>query len=246
MSNMRKVIGLFSIVMALLAGAEARADVRTYTLDPTRSSLTFSGTIAGLPATPQTVGSDTTRYSGSLMADVTGTTIRFVDGGAMDATPQLAPQQPRAGGGGFTPAAVADYGFRADQPFGLDTARVALRDLVLDITQDANGPRVDVDSGFIDWRFEGVNMAGGRDGAATFNYNEAAPATISTVGGIETLTVPVSARLFFSTFDFDDTLFTANGQIVATRIVPEPGGACFFAGAVMALASRRSRFRARR
>lgn len=237
--QIRLVTTLFGAAVTLAAGATARAEVHTYTVDPVRSSLTFSGEVDVFPVTPQTPGSDTTRYSGSLMADVTATTIQFLDGGAMDAQDQLAPQQPRNGGTGFTPAAAADYGFNADS--FMTTGRVAFRGFVLDLTSGVlarsgtsvpSGQTVAIEAGTVHYRWEGLSSneadsAG--QGGETAN-NAAAAGTITTVGNIETLTIPINAPFALSVVGISDSQMTLTGQIVATRIIPEPSTASLFTG----------------
>jgi hypothetical protein len=247
--RVRLVTTLLGVAITL-AGATAQADVRTYTVDPTQSTITFSGTIAGFPAGPQTAGSDTTRYTGSLMADVTATTIQFLDGGAMDAQVQLLAQQPSANGTSFA-AAPADYGFIAEQAFTI--GRVAIRNLVLDMTSGVlarsgnevpTGQNLVADTGVIDYRFEGIFIDNARENqAGEVALNQAAPGTLTTVGNLEVLTIPINARFFFTTIDISDAQLTATGQIVATRI-PEPSSVVVFASALMlATGFRRGRRR---
>src|SRR5688500_1085786 len=108
MTNIRFATAVFAASLAVGAAA-ARADVRTYTLTPASSTLTFSGNVSGFAATPQTAGSDTTRYGGTLMVDVTANTIRFLNGSVIDAQPQSIAQAPAANGAQGT--AQADYGY---------------------------------------------------------------------------------------------------------------------------------------
>jgi hypothetical protein len=243
----------FAAAVVLAAGATARAEVRTYTLDPARSSLTFSGEVDVFPVTPQTAGSDTTRYSGSLMADVTATTIQFLDGGAMDAQDQLVAQQPRNGGTAFTPAAAADYGFNADS--FMTTGRVAFRGFVLDLTSGVlarsgtsipNGQTVAVESGTVHYRWEGLssNEADSSGQGGEQAVNAAAAGTLSTVGNIETLTIPINAPFALSVVGISDSQMTLTGQIVATRVIPEPtsGGLLAVAAAAACALRRRRQF----
>ena len=246
----RILIGVCAAAAALAQGV-ARADVRTYTLDPVNSTLRFSGEVDVFPVTPQTPGSDTTRYSGSLMVDVTATTIQFLDGGAMDAQDQLVPQQPRNGGAGFTPAAPADYGFNADS--FMTTGRVAFRGFVLDLTSGVlarsgtsfpAGQTVVVDAGVVQYRWEGFSSnefdSSGQGGETA--TNGATGGALTMVGNVETLTIPINANFALSVVGVSDSQMTLTGQIVATRVIPEPASAaCFTAAAGAASLLRRRR-----
>lgn len=226
--NARIVIGLVTLTAVLAVGADARGEPRTYTIDPLRSQLQFSGRIAGIDAEPQTPGSDTTRYTGSLMVDVTGSTIQFLEGSVIDAQVQPLAQEP--GNSGNAGAAAADYGFYADQLFQGEN-QVALRDFIFDIsgTSAPGGQDLVVDSGNLDYLFGQLGDRESQRGERA--TNTAAAPTLTTVGNIETLTIPVNAPFFFYTFANSDTPLTATGQIVATRVIPEPGTAGVLAAA---------------
>lgn len=247
MTNIRFAASVFAASLAA-AAATARAEIRTYTLNPTSSTLRFSGSVSAFAATPQTAGSDTTRYSGTLMVDVTTNTIRFLNGSVIDAQPQSIAQAPAANGAQGT--AQADYGYNISQP-PFDSGQAAIRNLVLDVesgvltrtgTSFPSGQTVLVDSGVLDYRVTGLTNENGRESqvgeAAT---NAAAAGSLTVAGTTETLTLPINANFRFTAIDLGDSPFTATGQLVATRVIPEPGSAGLLAaaGAAAVLAVRR-------
>src|SRR5206468_398849 len=96
----------------------------TFTLNPTLSSLTLSGTAASIALTEQAAGSLTAAYSGAIVADVTGDFITF-NGGSTITAQTSGDWQP-----GGTPA---DYGASVQGT----AATLALRDLALDVTSSS-------------------------------------------------------------------------------------------------------------
>jgi hypothetical protein len=241
--KIRLAAGLVIVAAVLGVSADARADQRTFTVDPARSSLTFSGSLAGIEAEAQIAGSDTARYTGSLMVDVTGTTIRFLEGSLIDAQAQ---HLVRPGSGGSNSAALADYGFIAEQPFGIDTGEAAFRDFIFRFASTDARTDLFVQNGFLDYRFQGVNNENGRESQAGEGAtNNPGAGTLSTVGNIETLTIPIDANFTFFIFAYD-TPMRLTGEIVATRIIPEPATTGLLAAAAgLALMRRRRQGRAR-
>src|SRR4051794_21515077 len=125
-----------AISLGLGTARVARADLRTYTIDPNLSSLTITGNLTDNFASEQTSGSTTTKFSGTIKANRTATTIQFPGGSVLDAALQSVNQQPRADA---TPgSAPADYGRTAPGPFST-TALEALRGLILDVEDDTSG-----------------------------------------------------------------------------------------------------------
>jgi hypothetical protein len=238
----------------------ARADLATYTIDPLQSSLTLAGTLTGSTAIQQTPGSTSTSYSGSIIADRVGNTIKFPGGSALVAASQAASQQPRNDG---TPGSQpADYGRRTDEgggPFG-QTAFEALRDVEFDLFDDTSGlgatvaPNGNFASNSFGLEFNSgesdtiyglggnpdndltnkgtANSTGGGQSSVVFN-----PST-----GIETLTLRLSTgNIGYSVNTTGDSTMSFTGTIVATRLVPEPGAIGVLAVAATSLLARRRR-----
>jgi hypothetical protein len=127
----------FVIVGAGVAD-HAAADTFTYTIDPLQSALALTGNLTGSFASPQTTGGTTTSYSGTILAERVGNTIKFPDGSLLDAALQSSNQQPRNDG---TPgSAPADYGRTGeyDSPFGTQTVFEALRNVQFQLFDDTS------------------------------------------------------------------------------------------------------------
>src|SRR4029453_1244994 len=59
----------------------AHAALVTFTIDPAQSSISLAGTVVGATIKEQGSGSLTTRFSGSVTAELTDSTITFTDAG---------------------------------------------------------------------------------------------------------------------------------------------------------------------
>jgi hypothetical protein len=86
-----------------------------FTIDPTRSSITLSGSIAStqlgtIPFTAQGAGSLTTSYTGSVLANLTPPAIQFPSGSLIQANTNGSWKPLVGGGSGKAPA---DYGAEA-------------------------------------------------------------------------------------------------------------------------------------
>lgn len=216
------------VVCGLFACAtNARAEVLVYNLVPAQSSLTVSGTFGNQTLTPQTAGSTTTSYSGTIVANVGATTISFPGGSAINAANQGSNQQP--GNEGLPGSAQANYGFQANlAPFG--TGFAVIRGFTLDITSNAinfagtsipSEETFAVSTGNLDFSssiaFDRRDMSGDSGGNAT-----AAAGSLISGGPTQTLTIPVNFTVTESTITTNDTVLTFTGTLVATRVVPEP------------------------
>jgi hypothetical protein len=95
-----------------------------FTLDPARSSLTLSGTAGGATLVEQAADSLKAAYSGTIVADVLGTSIEFTGGSSITA---------QTSGDWIPGGTPADYGAAGQGT----AANLALRDLVLDVTSPA-------------------------------------------------------------------------------------------------------------
>lgn len=199
------------------------ADV--FTIDPNQSSLTASGSVSGTPFTQQGPGSLTTAYAGTIQATQTGGTIQFT-GSSLITAQTNGSWSPLSGGS--PGSAPADYGALVSSPF---TINAAFRSLVYDVTS----PVIPVTGGqFPPSGLTFVLPVGGTSvldyyafspasqpltGAATNNV--ANLATLTTAGGVQTLTIGVNAKFTFSILG-GTTLVNVAGQIVATRNVTVP------------------------
>jgi len=131
--------GLFySICFGLFASQwlpQASAVPMVFTLDDTQSQITLSGMMFGSVFTAQGPNSLTANYSGTINADVTGTTIQFT-GGSLIAAETNGIWQPEPGGD--LGSAPADYGATNNALLGIGITGVpgnfALRNLLLDLT----------------------------------------------------------------------------------------------------------------
>jgi len=107
----------------------------TFTIDPTRSSITLSGnlqnsTLGTLAISAQSAGSLTTSYTGSILADLTPPYIQFPGGSTITANTNGTWKPAIGGGSGSAPA---DYGGQIMDGFLL-TAYFAGRNFLLDVS----------------------------------------------------------------------------------------------------------------
>jgi hypothetical protein len=264
---MRKFIGKAVLASAafvtvgLGAASVASAELVTYTIDPEQSTLTLLGTLTGSSTMQQTTGSQTTSYSGSIVADKTGSNILFPGGSLLNAALQPSNQQPRDDG---TPGSQsADYGRRTPDgggPFG-QTAFEAVRNVEFDLFDDTSGlgatiaanntfPSNSFGLEFSNGESDTIYGLGGNadndlsnKGTANSNGNGASSVVFNSSTGVETLTLKFSTGdIGYSVNTTGDSTMSFTGTIVATRLVPEPtaAGAILVAGAAM-LARRRRR-----
>jgi hypothetical protein len=198
-----------------------------FTLDPARSSITLSGSVLNNAFKEQGPGSLTTSFSGTIAADVTGSTIQFIGGSAIDAQTNGNWQPQTNGAAGSAPA---DYGATAANPVA--TALAAGRNLLVDVF---SGP-LPITSGtfdssklafgfptnatsIIDYRVTGLllNTSGSKALLGLSTNRITTVATLTTTPAGETLTLPVDADFFLSLLSTDDTMINLKGQLVATR-----------------------------
>ncbi|MBI2825242.1 MAG: PEP-CTERM sorting domain-containing protein [Planctomycetia bacterium] len=218
----------------------ALAAPTTFTIDSNLSVLTLSfETSPGSPFTaPQFPGSDTTSLSGTQTVDVTGSTIRFLPTGNVHFALQPAPVAP-AIGGAFPGNGPGQYGLLAlipgvaGGPGPGGTGLVAARGLVADSTSgviplignsfDASQLVSTFVAGTADVNVLvlGTPVVGTASLAGGFANNQLTAGTLTSIGGIETLTVPIFTEAPVVVQGVT-VLETLAGQIVATAVVPEP------------------------
>ena len=208
----------------------ARADLATFTVDPARSSISLSGSASGAVLTEQAAGSLTTSYTGSLVANVTAGGIVF-PGGSVLVARELQSWQP--GLNGAAGSASASYGAKGTIGSGLFAlnATAASRRMTFDVTSnpltltggafDSAGLLfrfIDTNNAGLDYRASGILSSSGSKVLSGLATNKVAGvSTLVSAGGVETLTIPVSATYSFSLLLPDDSTITLTGQLVATR-----------------------------
>ncbi len=221
-----------AVCVALVSMATAAsANVVTFTIDSSQSSLTLSlYTLDGAPiSSAQTPGSDTTSLSGTVNVDLTGTTIEFLPTADTQFALQAVPQAPLPDGAAGT--APAQIGLNLDLT-GIASGVVAARNYLGDAT---SGPIPRVGNTF-DASQLTLNLVTGNTAynltvlgspvSGSFDNNNATPndltgGTLDFAGGVYTLRVPLhvggEARVQGVTVQ---DLYA--GEIVATATVPEP------------------------
>lgn len=153
--NLRLAAGLASLVAIAATVSTASAGVRNFTIDPTRSSLSFSADVDldpedpddpifstssqldFIPSLPHTTDGTVTSYAGNLKAIVNNSAVTYVGGSMADAAisgvwvpvegggPIVPGTDPTLGGTNLSPA---DYAFQLD---GIVWS--ALRNFVVDV-----------------------------------------------------------------------------------------------------------------
>lgn len=191
----------------LLGGNVARAATVTYTIVPELSSLKMTGDVIGAPISAQAVGGDIANYQGTITGDLTAGVLTFSGGSVIDAMANPAgPFLPNSGG--------------IEDNYGVTNGAlpVAFRDIVIDITagtlQHGAAPvGMDLPVAFY---LDSLLQAG----AATDETpnTTAAFASLVTAGNVETLTIPILRDSGIG----GPLHIVIEGQIVASRVVPEP------------------------
>jgi SdrD B-like domain len=196
----------------------------TFTLNPTLSTLTNSGSALGYSLTAQAAGSLTTSFSGTIGANVSTGSIQFTGNStitaALNADKTLLP--------GSSPA---DFGGAASTPFG--TADVAIRNAVANLTSAAitvaangsfpsTGETIAMSKGEVDYLAPFVGT-GSKTLVGLSSKNTGAASTLITSAGVETLTIPVKIVLTYTLLSTNDSTLTLSGKLVATaKVAPPP------------------------
>lgn len=210
----------------------AAAQTVTFTLDPERSSVALSGSIAGFAASQQAPGSLTARYEGTLNTLLTANMIEFT-GGSLVAARNSGAWAPKAEGQAGTEPAC--YGATASA--FLTTAQAAARQVVLDITslpialvagefdsQPLAFSFAPGSSARVDYRVTGLLSENGSEPLAGIATNAVATASrLETVGNVQTLTLPIDAEFTLTLLNPDDSRLKFAGQLVATRLLTPAG-----------------------
>lgn len=212
--------GLPSPVGAVCQELERRLLLSTtFTIDPSQSSATISGTLAGVALVAQQAGSLTDSFSGGITADLTDTTVQF-DSATITG----------AATGVFLPGSTsADFAGMVTTFLG--TGYAAIRGLGLNLSSGAltlSGDTVDQGSASVslamgsklDTLVASVQTNLHMTGSLT--VPSGTDATIVTNNGVTTLTLTVDYTYTHTLLTTNDTSLTLTGTIVATYTAPPP------------------------
>ena len=220
------------IVSTFFSPLASRAELKTFTLDQSKSGLIISGSFTYLsiqfPFTAQGANSLTTSYTGTIETDITGSTITFV-GGSLIAAVNNGNWQPGVGG---TPgvSAPANYGGQVT----IGGAFAAVRNALLDATSGPTAisgitfPSTSVTFNFppvsyttIDYSYT-INGGGSGFQQLTGSYPNAinTNATLVTQGNQLILTIPVDISGTTTAINLNDIFYRLRGKVVATASVP--------------------------
>lgn len=216
------------LVALILLGLQAGAAV--FDIDPDRSTITVSGNLAGITVKEQAPGSLTSKLAGKLTVEVSPDTIQFLEG-ELIRVQDNGNWQPKANGEAGSEAGA--FGGKASN--FLVSAVAAGRDMELSLVSGALGlangefPADGLVFSFpvggtaaFDYLATGLLAASGRLQLEGYGTNVAAtPATLTTEGATQTLTIPLDTTYEFALISetTPDTEVIIKGQLVATRTV---------------------------
>lgn len=206
---------------------------QTFTVDPSRSSVSVSGRALGNAFKGQGPGSLTTTYSGTINSVIVGSTIAFPGGSAVTAANNGSWEPKVDGLPGKEPA---NYGATAGN--FLASAKAAARDLQLDLTSllplpvtegsfDASGLVFGVAAGSasaLDVRITGLVQDSTRIPLTGLSTNAASVrGTLTTSGREQALTIPIDTQFFYDLAPpaNNDTWLIFRGEVVATRMLSD-------------------------
>jgi len=218
-------------MMCCLVPTTVRGELKTFALDATNSSVSISGSFAGTAFQQQGTGSLTTKYSGTIEADVTSSNITFIGGSAIVG---LNSGNWQPGLGGVAGSAPANYGMK--ETVLLTTVMAAVRYTLLDVTSSAltvtggsfsgQGLHFNYPSNstsVLDYTYSGLLGSGSGSqqlkGITTNNLNNA---TLVIQGAKLVLTIPVDISGAATAVNPNDIQFRLRGQLVARAPVSVP------------------------
>jgi hypothetical protein len=227
----RNKAALVGTCASLLLSHQAAAAV--FDIDPDRSTITVSGNLAGFEVGEQAPGSLTSKLEGKVTVEVGADTIRFLEG-ELIRVQDNGTWEPLAGGEpGSAPGA---FGGKAGN--FLASAVAAGRDMELSLVSevlDLTGSEFPADGlvfsfptggkAAFDYRVTGLLLSdAGRLQLEGYGTNVASvPATLTTEGTTQTITIPLDTTYRFALIDEEtpDTEVSIAGQLVATRSMGE-------------------------
>lgn len=232
---MRRSMPIFAAVLFAVAwlslGSVCHAGVVTFTIDPEQSYLTVSGSYSGYDFEPQNnyPGSMTAHFSGTIVADESGGALTFSGGSSivglrnrdLDEGEHFLPLPIEMGNidsfGVKVPLGILDFAL-ADGVFRdvhLDITSGTVTDGAVPLNMEISLPSyvfayevyyVEPDKG------ESLDDSGPQPNTTTL------AASLTTVGTLQTLTIPILR----ATKKGEDPIIILEGQLVGTRVVPEP------------------------
>ncbi len=217
------------LIAAIQLSGPAHSAVETFTIDPARSVITLSGTVEGANLVEQAPGSLATPFTGTIQVDLTPTTVRFPGGSS------VVPSEAHAwspGLNGVDGSASASYGAKGSLTIVIFTANAvaATRKVAFEVTS-ATLPRTgdafgsnglvfgfsDTANALLDYRVTGaVSKSGSLVLSGLSTNNVASTSSITSAGGVDTLTIPVNATYYFTLLAANDVQLNFVGNIVAT------------------------------
>jgi hypothetical protein len=192
-----------------------------FTVDPSQSRVILSGKVAGTVIEEQGPGSLTSSFGGTLAAEVTGSTIEFAGGSALDAAVN-GNWQPKPGGvAGSDPA---DFGGKASGLFA--TVYGAFRNIMLDVvsgvlplnngTFDASALVFSFPTGSASTLdYDLVVLKGGIPLTGIANNRVTTAATLSQNGATQKLVIQVDTEYTFKALTSNDSTVRFVGELVA-------------------------------
>ncbi len=214
-----------------LCGSITLADVVTFTIDPTQSPLSVSGSLSGVTGNEQGPGSLSTHFSGTIQVDLQASSIQFIGNSAITLQENGSWQPAPGGSPGSAPASLAGVA----QNF-LATAHGALRNVLVDLTSDqlslANAS-FDAQTLFFsippdatsaaDYRVTGLlNASGSQLLAGQGTNGVVSTATLITQGTELILTLPIHFSGTTTVVSPNDLNYSAQGQILAKSTTTTP------------------------
>jgi len=206
----------------------ARAEQVAFVVNSNQSALTISGSFQGVAMQPQGPGGLTTKYAGTLLADINADTITFGGGSTIQAL-NNGNWTPLPGGAGGT--APANYGGKVYIIFVVD-GKAAIRNLELDLLSDpltltagafpASGITYlpsSTSTATVDYTYSGLvgSDSGSNPLTGTLANTVSANATLAVQGAEWVLTIPVAVSGTGSDFAYQ-----VQGQIEARAPISIP------------------------
>ncbi len=230
MHTIHRVLAACLAASLITSGAAAFGD--TFVIDSSLSTITITGNVLGvIPIVAQTIGSNIGHFDGTINADVSGGNITF-NSALANGLLQPGPQMP--GIGGVAGSAPANVGLSIGPGLGTVAIRNELisvssgpTPLVGGTTFDLTALTLTIVTGTLDYNVPSFSQVGTSDLSDTTGMPTSGTGTL--VGDV--LTIPVSVSFTFEISPGPPPqMATVNllGQLVATRVVPEPGTIALF------------------